>query len=263
MSAPDDEIMRDGIVRFAWAITQQQLGGFVLGGVLFSIVAAILAALITPPSNPTVAQRAAYGLVPLVAGVPVIVAVGFVWNLGRAPIVQRDSLRRFVRERLTPAIAFGEPRIQVHPRPGLGTIERYALIPVVTSGSASVDDVEVVLEACAPEVRGLRYERLTAFTDPRSQAGSISVPPGGRADFAIAFQDYFDGTQPTKWQFRYANGDLNPDMGLGRHKLTLTAHGRDVPEIREDFAVQFDEDQLVSLVRLAKYQGELRPGEPE
>lgn len=86
VSGSEPRAMQESILRWAWAATQRQLGGFVLGGVGLGLTAAVLSAFVTLPPNPTLVDRLIYGLVPLVGGVVLTVGLGWLWNLSRAPI---------------------------------------------------------------------------------------------------------------------------------------------------------------------------------
>lgn len=126
--------------------------------------------------------------------------------------------------------------------------ERRCLLHVNTCGVQTIRDVQVSLEACHPEIRGVRYEKLCVWHDSRSQEATTDIPPGRPGLFAVLQQEWAGGTSPKHWSFRYANGDLNPPMPLERHEIKLAIYGDDIPAVRAWFAIEVDDNQMVSLV---------------
>jgi hypothetical protein len=83
-----------GSFRWAWRRGQAHLVGFFVGVVMLGVLAIAIANLITVPSNATVKERIAYGILAFLVSVLLASIVAFSWALIRAPYEQRDMLHR-------------------------------------------------------------------------------------------------------------------------------------------------------------------------
>jgi hypothetical protein len=171
-------------------------------------------------------------------------------SLWRAPYEQLDSVRNEALARRARGLEFGRAVRHLIERPTIPATEELWVVEVFSKGDKTLDDVEVVLRAVDPDLPTIRKERLLVWHDHRSQDAQTSIPPGKSVTFAVTHQDWSPGIEPTRWNFRYANGDTNPPLPLEPRKIELAAYGRDVDPVFAHFSVEIGQRGRVALHRL-------------